>query len=366
MARDIYNEMQNAKTPEEYNALAAERYEKELGMKASGTWNDAWKSTSDMGGGYVLGSNAPMKNSYSNPYAQLQQQSSAQLQNMKSNQKQNVNTQFDTAAQQAYIQKMQAEKNAPAIMAMTGQTGGLAETSALAPQLAYGNALTQLNQSKSQALSQIDMSADQQALQMAIEFADKAISQANNDRNFDYGMSRDRISDSRYADETAYSRGATAQQTAYQRALDASKYGDFTGLRNLGIDTSGSEKDYNNRNNPYYGKAVSSGGSGGSYKPKLTAAQTMSALNSGNRAQSVLDAYEYYYDEPYQEKNGANQESQSNPQISGIAKLANNLWNNTGGDRYQLLRFLSTYQGREGITDDGLIEIAGQFGVTLE
>ena len=73
----------------------------------------------------------------------------------------------------------------------------------------------------------------------------KAISQTNNDRNFDYGMSRDRISDSRYADETAYSRGATAQQTAYQRALDASKYGDFTGLRNLGIDTrGGSEKDY--------------------------------------------------------------------------------------------------------------------------
>ena len=94
---------------------------------------------------------------------------------MKSNQKQNVNTQFDTAAQQAYIQKMRPRRKTPhpAIMAMTGQTGGLAETSALAPQLAYGNALTQLNQSKSQALSQIDMSADQQALQMAIEFADK-------------------------------------------------------------------------------------------------------------------------------------------------------------------------------------------------
>ena len=49
------------------------------------------------------------------------------------------------------------------------------------------------------------------------------------------------------------------------------------------------------------GSGRSSGGGSGSAKakPELTAAQVMSALREGVRTQKVLDAYEYYYGEPY-------------------------------------------------------------------
>jgi hypothetical protein len=148
--------------------------------------------------------------------------------------------------------------------------------------------------------------------------------------------------------------------------LDAAQYGDFSGLKALGINTSGAEKDYANRNNPYYGKVVSNGATKpqATAKPTLTAAQVNSAIKSGIRTPAVLGAYEYYYGEPFSEQPAAN--TGNSDQVSSIAKLASNLWNNTGGDRYQLLRFLSTYQGREGITDEDLMEIAAQFGVSLE
>ena len=47
--------------------------------------------------------------------------------------------------------------------------------------------------------------------------------------------------------------------------------------------------------------SASSGSSSGSSKPRLTAAQTLDALENGLRSQQVLDAYEYYYGEPFQE-----------------------------------------------------------------
>ena len=57
-----------------------------------------------------------------------------------------------------------------------------------------------------------------------------------------------------------------------------------------------------------------SGGSGrsaSSAKPDLTAAQVLSALNAGVRSRKVLDAYEYWYGEPYADPGGADTERET-------------------------------------------------------
>lgn len=54
------------------------------------------------------------------------------------------------------------------------------------------------------------------------------------DRKWAYQQLRDSISDARYEDETAYQRGLDA----WDQAQLAAKYGDFSGLQGLGIDTS--------------------------------------------------------------------------------------------------------------------------------
>lgn len=62
------------------------------------------------------------------------------------------------------------------------------------------------------------------------EYGDKLSQQ---EREWAYQQLRDSISDARYADETAYQRGLDA----WDQAQLAAKYGDYSGLQGLGIDT---------------------------------------------------------------------------------------------------------------------------------
>lgn len=102
---------------------------------------------------------------------------------------------------------------------------------------------------------------------------------------------------SRYADERADAerdyadaRADSARADALTLARLAAQYGDLSYLEGLGVTPAAL---------PAAGSAAGrSGGSGGG-KPDLTAAQTLSALRDGVRSQKVLDAYEYWYGEPY-------------------------------------------------------------------
>ncbi len=130
----------------------------------------------------------------------------------------------------------------------------------------------------------------------------QAYNQYLNNLNWQYQMNRDQIEDQRYNSETAYGKEQDAwereqyeNEAALDRAILAAQYGDYSGLTALGI-------------NPNMALLTSSGrSSGGSKsspssevgKPRLTAAQTLAALESGLRNQQVLDAYEYYYGEPF-------------------------------------------------------------------
>lgn len=241
---DLGEKILNATTDAEKQAYATLRQQKEDYMKAAGTWDPSWKTTSEF---YTAPQQKlpQMPNLDLSAYLesqnylnQMQAQNQQYLNSMKQTQKQNANASYDELSRQAYIQKLQNEKNAPKYMAMTGQTGGLSETTAIAPTVAYGNTLSDIGTSRAQTLSQIDLASDEQALQIAMAYADKAIAQANADRNlsysayrdqmgdyqynqgFQYQAGRDEIADNRYDSEWAYQTAQKEKQEAYNRAMD--------------------------------------------------------------------------------------------------------------------------------------------------
>lgn len=189
---------------------------------------------------------------------------------------------------------------------MAARTGGLASSYAgSAAQQTYNNYMSDLA-AKIPELYQLaysmyqdegDRKMDQLSMLQALENSDYAryndlLSQYNNDRNFQYGAWRDSISDSRYADETAYDRNLNNAQ------LLASA-GDFSGYSDLGM----TEEQLNNLRNAYEQSLYAARSSGKSStgtteeeKPRLTATQARQAyLEDGNRSQDVIRAYEYWY-----------------------------------------------------------------------
>ena len=163
-----------------------------------------------------------------------------------------------------------------------------------------------------------------------------SLSQWNADRNFGYGVWRDQVNDQRYEDELSYDKNlAMAEMMAgvgdfsglaglwgmsddqVKMLVDAyskekqtgdsqaareladwyAQYGDFSKLKDLGVDTS-----YlmSSRYSSSGGGNRSSGGSKSSSKPVLTYSQVMDAIENGTLTPNVLDAYEYYMGTPYQ------------------------------------------------------------------
>jgi hypothetical protein len=289
MARDIYAEMQKAATEEEFNNLKQERYEKEQSLKAAGAWDNSWVPTSELlygvggylpaanpgSGDYVLGSGAPAARTAPNPYTQIMGQMTERLRGQKAIQKQAVEDSYSRLAQNAYIEKMKALANTPAALARGGQTGGLAETTLLAPQIAYGSLLDELGRSKTAALSQIDLAADEAALQLASDLAAQAAAQANADRSYNYQLYKDSQSDERYK---------TGQ--AYDQAWDAAAAGDFSFLKKMGIDTTAMEEEQKKKNQVLAAKysAPAGKGSTGSSGSSPSFAQTSDTLYKNAKA----------------------------------------------------------------------------------
>lgn len=125
---------------------------------------------------------------------------------------------------------------------------------------------------------------------------DFSYNQYLNDLNMLYQMGRDQVEDQRYQDENAYNQALLQAETL-------AGYGDFSGYKALGY----SDAQIQQMQRAYQSQVAASRSSGGSKssssssssKPRLTAAQTLDALENGLRNQSVLDAYEYYYGEPF-------------------------------------------------------------------
>ena len=131
------------------------------------------------------------------------------------------------------------------------------------------------------------------------------ISDKRYENEWNYNVGRDQISDQRYADETAYNRSQTESNTAYDRAMQLLSAGvmpDSTMLNRAGLTGSqanqilAAARAATTRSS---GGSSGRSGSSGSSKPRLTAAQVVSALEDGVVNDTTLAGYEYYFGQPW-------------------------------------------------------------------
>lgn len=161
------------------------------------------------------------------------------------------------------------------------------------------------------------------------------LNQFNTDRNFQYGVNRDAVSDQRYADEWQYQkdRDTVADQrysneTAYGKERDAlsrnrydaetlAQYGDFSGYKALG---------YTDEQIAAMQSAYLSEGND-TYEPSLTWPQVKAEIEAGNLTDGVLQAYKYYmgaeYEEPVEYGGGYSE----TPTATGTGGYTPSEWN---------------------------------------
>lgn len=149
---------------------------------ASGNFNPEYGYT---GGG---GSNS-LLSAYEKKQAEINRQQQAILQEKIKNsvsglesQKGTINTNYDDAARQAYITKMQNQKALPDQLAAQGQSGGASETANLTIGTNYQNNLSTINNGRNQAINGVDTeinnikaAGDIQAAELAASSAQSAL-----------------------------------------------------------------------------------------------------------------------------------------------------------------------------------------------
>lgn len=214
---------------------------------------------------------------------------------------------------------------------LAARTGGYASSyAAAAAGQSYNDYMTTLEDA-ARAMYQDQLNQQLQNLGVLTDAEDNnytrylnALNQWNTDRDFEYNqylnnlnllyqLGRDQVEDQRYQDETSYNQALLQAETL-------AAYGDFSGYKALGYSDAQIQQmraAYQSQNaasrSSGSGSGYSGGSSGGTSKPRLTAAQTLEALENGLRNQSVLDAYEYYYGEPFQEISDTGGDTGMNP-----------------------------------------------------
>lgn len=174
-----------------------------------------------------------------------------------------------------------------------------------------------------------------------------------NDRNFDYGLSRDQVEDARYTEERDYDRSA-------QKAQMMAAAGDFSGYKALGysdMEIAALERAYRQDRTATNAGSVSSGNGSEQSKPRLTLPQTLQAIEDGVTSQQVLDAYEYYYGVPYESE--SDEKEKTTAPIEDYGTSYSSIWGRVrnmydqGSTTDQIKAFLDQFS-EEQLSDFGL------------
>lgn len=182
-------------------------------------------------------------------------------------QKSDVEQQYQDLYRQLYLNRRMAEKNLPQQMAAMGYNGGLTESTTLGLQTSYNDALRQGEQSKTNTLSDIDQAIANARLTGDISIAEQAAAlaqqglasysdivaamqqqqnwaqqfayqQAQDERNYNYQVGRDQVSDNQWnlswnrqqildqleRSDVDYNRKLQLANLLYQNSGDASGY----------------------------------------------------------------------------------------------------------------------------------------------
>ena len=219
---------------------------------------------------------------------------------------------------------------------ISSRTGGLASSyAATAAQQEYNQFMSQLEDVARQMYSSDRSDLLDKAnmyRQLGQDDYDKYLDdlgQWNTDRNFQYGVYRDSVEDQRYADETAWereqynSKTAESEKSAAQDRIAAylAAGGKISDLDQALIAASGLTTSELSAQEKYYTQQAakkSTGSSTGSSKPRLTAAQTVEALEKGIVNDSTLSAYEYYFGQPYDDGSERESTKKSYTNNSGV------------------------------------------------
>lgn len=166
-------------------------------------------------------------------------------------QKGTINQGYDDAARQAYIMSRQSQQALPQQLASQGISGGATETAQLGLMTGYQNNLNSINTGRQGALTELgnsvvdlqntgDLNTAEQTLQNNQAALSAYQNMINNSAGygqwqseFNYGKDRDSISDTNYANETAYAQ----KQDEYNNILDRLSMGLIspTDAVNLGV-----------------------------------------------------------------------------------------------------------------------------------
>lgn len=154
-------------------------------------------------------------------------------------QKGEVNRSYADMFRQLYIDRENAKKNLNQQLAYSGLSGGAAESTRLALNTNYQEALRQGEQARIAAISNLDQAIMQSQLTGDISYAQQAL-QMEQDRLDNYAsILQDMLKRQDAAAQLAYNRQQAAQETAFDRLMDKAallaSIGDFSGYKALGL-----------------------------------------------------------------------------------------------------------------------------------
>lgn len=237
---------------------------------------------------------------------------------------------------QLYQQKMNARKNIGQQMAAQGMTGGASESTLLGLETDYSEAMRRGLQGRTDTLGELDRAITAAKLDGDIANAQLAADSAREQTAGYASVLQGLLNryDNQQAQQTAYEREDAANKLSYARqlAISIAQGGNMPTddlLTAAGMTRADAEAIV----------ASVAGANAASRKPLLTAAQTLSALESGIVNDSTLAAYEYWY-------------GQSWPQISNVVDAGPS----GGGKGYD----------NEGLKPDQVRAMQAYYGLTTD
>ena len=272
-------------------------------------------------------------------------------------QKEDVSTAYSDLYRQAYIDKMNAQKNIDQRLAAQGVTGGAAESTLLGLNTAYSEALRKAEQNRIGALSDIDRAITDTRLTGDIEGANATASsiREQTDKNAAVLQSLINRYDALAARAQAYDREDAQRQEAYSRA-DASSAAEWA--RDLAMQMIAQGNMPDEETLAAAGMSATQARSllpqvaTGTYSPTFSAAQVLNAANTAAKSGASLSGnmlrdYNYYmYGDP---DYGAALSMPSAPSASGGTRGGGVSYNNGGLDNGTVAEIQRAY----GLDDDG-------------
>ena len=207
---------------------------------------------------------------------------------------------YDTARNRTAAEAAKAQKNFNQQAVAAGLSSGTSAQAALANSVALQGNLNSINQAESDALAELEL----QRTNIATEY-ENAVAQAEANGNYELAAAlyQEAIRVDEFYAAQQKQLDAQAQQD-YKNGLEMAQYlfkntGDAYGLKAYGY----SDEQIANLQSQWQIDNTPKAEEPATYKPTLTAAQVLDALNNGVVNDTTLAAYQHYFGQPWEQPN---------------------------------------------------------------